>query len=250
MEERVKFFYDNAPYSWDRANGQSEEDGHQETARALAAAEIECERRGWRVQWEHDPYVMDDDVGSVELVASGQAINLDVSLWEIAPDSYNDRCLASLSGVVVEDEDSDYLRVVGAQLAAEALDDEKAEMDTRTALQTATVRDLIAELAESMASDPDADHFLVDEPWAQALIDAARPLEDRSPRLMATVPVRLSGLDRLRELATEAEEIAVTGQLMARGCGRGGYTRLASDVMHEMRSVIRHSLMIEGETND
>lgn len=108
-----RFFFDHA--------GWSEPPGREACARELAAAEAWARGRGYRVVTEDDPYVMDDDAGSVELVASGEYVNLVVVLVsdEYVPCPHN--VLGSLGGVVVSSEDDPYVRVVGAELAAEAM---------------------------------------------------------------------------------------------------------------------------------
>lgn len=55
LTDTERFFYDNAGYSWDSANGQTEEQGHLESARALADAETRAEREGFELEWEEDP---------------------------------------------------------------------------------------------------------------------------------------------------------------------------------------------------
>lgn len=124
MNATERFFYDHAGFSYDPETETSEQ-GHARCARELAQAELEGKRRGWIVEaFPDDLPVMDDDVGSRELVESGQAVNLQVWLRagpDCDPDEISD-ILGVLGGVVVPSEDDPYVRVVGAELALEALE--------------------------------------------------------------------------------------------------------------------------------
>lgn len=121
MDEREKFFYDHAGWSHDPATETSEQ-GRERCARELAAAEREMRSRGWHAIVQEDDFgPMEDDAGSVELVASGEMVNLEVILLsdDHAPCVHN--VLGSLCSIVVPGPDDPYIRVVTAELAAEAI---------------------------------------------------------------------------------------------------------------------------------
>lgn len=96
-----------------------------------------------------------------------------------------------------------------------------------------TLSELIADLADNLSSvDPDAEYFLVDQTWAKALIATV-------PTDVDVVIVKATGFARLRTLAATANVIATVGE---NRFINGVYVPMASEVMHEMASVIRHSL--------
>lgn len=114
--EAEQFFYEHAGRSW-HPETETEEQGAIRGARELAAAEAEGKRRGWWVSIEHDPEgPMEDDVGSVEYVESGEGVCLEAFLW-----ADRDVPLASLCDIVVSSEDDPYMRVVAAELMSQAL---------------------------------------------------------------------------------------------------------------------------------
>lgn len=125
----VRFFYEHAGYSYDAPNGETAEQGHLRSARDLAEAEREAIDRGWWVATETDPEgPMEDDAGSVEACESGEYVCLIVDLLWSDPDSdsllRDPTRLASLGNVIVASDSDSYVRVVGAELAAEVLGDD------------------------------------------------------------------------------------------------------------------------------
>jgi hypothetical protein len=126
------FFFVNAPFSYDPVT-ETPAKGLTRTARTLAAAEAEAKSRGWWINITADPDVMEDDVDSVGMVARGEMVNLEVTLWGPPTDGSDQSfilgdpvVLASLCGVVVPHDRDPYIRVVAAQLAAEALEEASA----------------------------------------------------------------------------------------------------------------------------
>jgi hypothetical protein len=116
MDADAQFFYDHAGWSYDPASETSEQ-GRERCAEALANAEQVARVQGWTFAVEDDPEpVMEDDAGSVELVESGEYVNLMVTMY-----AENGDVLGSLGGIVVESEDDPYIRAVKATLADEAL---------------------------------------------------------------------------------------------------------------------------------
>lgn len=122
LSDAEQFFYDNAGYSYDPAT-ESREEGRARCARALAAAEDYGRRHGWRVEYDEDPDVMEDDVDSVGMVARGEAVNLTVTLRDA-----DGEFLGSLAGVVVPNDQDPYLRAVAAQLMEDAMPDESGSV--------------------------------------------------------------------------------------------------------------------------
>lgn len=120
LDERAAFFYEHAGYSYQAAKETAEE-GRKRCARELAVAEEYALTNGWDVRTETDPDgPMDDDAGSVQLVAAGEAVCLIVSLYDD-----DDLLLGSIGNVIVSSETDDYVRVVGAELASEAMPETK-----------------------------------------------------------------------------------------------------------------------------
>lgn len=120
LSKREQFFYDHAGWSHDPATETSEE-GRVRCARELAWAEREMDDRGWRAIVREDPDVMEDDAGSVELVESGEMVNLEVILLSDDHEPCAHNVLGSLCSIVVASPADPYIRVVTAELAAEAL---------------------------------------------------------------------------------------------------------------------------------
>jgi hypothetical protein len=102
MSATVQFFYDHAGYSWNKLAGQTEEQGHLETAQDLAMAEQTATERGWVVQWSPDG----DAENPGEMVA--------------ILDDGEGETLAALGGIDAEPGDY-YSRVIEAQLALGAI---------------------------------------------------------------------------------------------------------------------------------
>ncbi len=101
-----QFFYDNAAWSYEPAT-QTCEEGHIETAKALAKAERALNAGLYYVTVEPDHNVWNDGpVWSVAILSD-----------EGNPDT--DEFLAGVGGVACARED-DYIRVVSAELALEA----------------------------------------------------------------------------------------------------------------------------------
>lgn len=127
--DSVRFFYEHAGYSYSPADGETAEQGHLRTARSLAEAEREAIERGWWVGTETDPEgPMEDDAGSVEACESGEYVCLVVSLLGSDTDADSlmraPTVLTSVGNVIVPSDDDPYVRVVGAELAAEVLSDD------------------------------------------------------------------------------------------------------------------------------
>lgn len=127
LTEAERFFFVNAPFSYDPST-ETLKEGLTRTARELAAAEAKAKARGWWINITEDPDVMEDDVDSIGMVARGEMVNLEVTLYSPRDDDGEGFLigeppivLGSLSGVVVPNDRDPYLRVVAAQLAAEAI---------------------------------------------------------------------------------------------------------------------------------
>jgi len=109
----VDFFRKHAGYSV--RPGESKAKAKTRSAQALARAEAEAERRGWIVDWEHDPEEWQGDVERPFEV-----------LTAILRDG-DGQVLASLGGIGMTGNrktDRDYGRVIEAELADEALYEE------------------------------------------------------------------------------------------------------------------------------
>lgn len=124
MNADESFFHEHAGWHYDPASETSEQ-GRERTARELANAEQYAREHGWWAEIEPDPDVMEDDVDSVGLVERGEMVNLSVTLFAPAEGNPVIRAggnvLGSLGGIVVPSESDPYLRVVAAELAAEAM---------------------------------------------------------------------------------------------------------------------------------
>lgn len=106
-----QFFYDNAGYSI--AAGQTEEEGREQTALALAYAEQHARQHGWYVNWEQDDECSGCDCGSDECpCATGEPHE---TLYATLYDA-DGLALESLGGICGST--AHYRRVVGAELAA------------------------------------------------------------------------------------------------------------------------------------
>lgn len=120
----VKFFYDNAGFSYDTKK-ETKEEGRRRSARQLAEAEEWLEEQvyenGWEVIWEHDeesPEGFVDDEDMQELAAG----NLEY-LWAGIVDG-DGETVASLGGILVYKgpEGRKFGRVIEAELASEAME--------------------------------------------------------------------------------------------------------------------------------
>lgn len=116
MTEAERFFYEHAAYAWRAADGQSEEEGHRESARRLAAAEARLKSGPYFIG--HEP---DEDPWDGDMPYDGPLWNVD--LYSVA-DSLAPVMLGSLGSVACEEGDP-YMRVVAAELAAEYIPDEE-----------------------------------------------------------------------------------------------------------------------------
>lgn len=118
----VNFFFENAGWSYDPKKETSDQ-GKLRCAQALAHAEAEARKRGWSVCWDYDP----------EPYQRGDA-------EERVPDEvfvailYDENTIprASLGGI--GDPTPEYRRVIAAELAHEALLEEKDPRESRSAL--------------------------------------------------------------------------------------------------------------------
>lgn len=115
MTKQEQFFYDNAGFSYDPKT-ETQEQGKERCARELAAAETWACQEGLNYQVEPDPdsdeSFMDDAPQEYQDKWRGTAWQ--VLLW----DAEGTRLLASLGGCYG---DSNYRRVVKAELALEAM---------------------------------------------------------------------------------------------------------------------------------
>jgi hypothetical protein len=111
MNQAEQFFYDHAGYSWDRAHGQTEEDGHRQCARELAAAEQARKNADAWVTWEPDP----------EGDANGQHPAWVAMLHRWRPNGAHVETAETVSslGGIDSGPGSDYARVIEAQLSLE-----------------------------------------------------------------------------------------------------------------------------------
>lgn len=110
-EDAIRFFYENAGYSYD-PKAETQDKGRQRRALECATAEQFAKERGWAFSWEKDdqPYEMGDAeetppsevLGCVLKDSSGEVL---ASLWQIG------------------DPTRAYRRVVEAELASEAIAD-------------------------------------------------------------------------------------------------------------------------------
>ncbi len=116
------FFYQTAGYSYD-AKTETPDQGRLRCAVELAKAEEYASNLGWEFEWEWDS---DPDLSWMSDEEREQ--NHEVLCCRI-PDPDNTRySLASLCGIT--DPDSDYRRVIEAELASEAIADLDREIET------------------------------------------------------------------------------------------------------------------------
>jgi len=108
MTKIEQFFYDHAGFSWNPAT-ETQEQGRERYAKALAAAEHLALEENWHYDWDWDNY----DCGHAKGECSGRPEYC--QLW----DAERASLLASLSGIC--DADDNYRRVVQAELAVEAM---------------------------------------------------------------------------------------------------------------------------------
>jgi hypothetical protein len=111
----VAFFNEWAGWSYDPAT-ESPEEGRARTARHLAQAEEEAERRGWYVEWSDDWEITDHaaEYGE-EAYPNGNPETCENA------DLYDEHGNMIRSLGCIDDADANYRRVVEAELAAEAL---------------------------------------------------------------------------------------------------------------------------------
>lgn len=116
-----QFFFKYAGYSYDPKT-QTPKEGRAATARRLAAAEQYCDAHNWRIEWQDDWSL---GCSHAEFYGTGSAYDEgEPSTCEIAVlyDADNN-ILASLG--CIDDVDDNYRRVIRAELALEAMDNEK-----------------------------------------------------------------------------------------------------------------------------
>jgi hypothetical protein len=117
VNDDVKFFYEHAGYSFNPAT-ETEEEGRMAGARALAEAEGRVKAGPYFFTEEPDDQPWDGD------------FPYDGPLWHVALLSVEGAtgatCVAGIGGVACE-LDSDYMRVVRAELALEHLSTETGE---------------------------------------------------------------------------------------------------------------------------
>lgn len=112
MDDAVKFFYDNAGWSYDSARETSDR-GRIRCAEDLARAEQRRKSEGAWVAWERDDIPFEDDVHGPD------EYGYVATLWQYDAESDAPACLASVGAVDAEAGD-DYRRVIEAELASEA----------------------------------------------------------------------------------------------------------------------------------
>lgn len=119
VSEGERFFYDHAGWSYDPKTETAEE-GRWRSARDLRSAEVHAEREGWYVEWESDP---DGDYMDADTEWA------DWPHYQATLYDQDGNILTSLCGVMFADrgdETSDpYARVVAAELAEEARDEQR-----------------------------------------------------------------------------------------------------------------------------
>jgi hypothetical protein len=108
LKKNAEFFYKHAGYSY--GPDQTKRQGRMEGAMKLAQAEQEAEARNWTVEWSNDD--MSYEVGNDENEMPSEI------LVAVLKDEHGNS-IGSLSGI--GDPDSNYRRVVEAELALEAL---------------------------------------------------------------------------------------------------------------------------------
>lgn len=209
------FFYQHAGYSYDPAV-ETEEQGHRRCARRLVIAEAQARELGWWVSIENDPDgPMEDDVGSVELVTSGECVCLQVTLYG-PPDSGDGlnrepKVLGSLGDVVVPGRSDPYLQAVAAELALEAI----SERNTKTEQAPQTRREGI-DMTENHDDYDDEQVYLSASEIslaAKEILWTAGPQEvyDDGVDVTAEHVVRIGGTWNYRHL-TEAEAKVVLAE--------------------------------------
>lgn len=119
MASRVAFFYEHAGYSYPAGSDETQQaTARRECAERLARAEEIAAARGWYVdtQYDHDDCGDPDDEDIARLLGDGDMVRLLVILHD-----EDGRYLSTLGGVIVASDDDPYIRVVGAELAAEVI---------------------------------------------------------------------------------------------------------------------------------
>lgn len=113
MSEAETFFYDHGGYYYD-TDTESREQGRRRSARESARAERDAEHAGIVFRWDIDEeYVYDGDA----------PVSDEVEWWSCqAIDDETGDVLAALHGIGLEPGERNYVRVVEAELASEALD--------------------------------------------------------------------------------------------------------------------------------
>lgn len=122
------FFYEHAGHSWTPAK-QTEEEGHVETARALALAEARARRTGWAFEWT----ITNDTARSyAEEIARVTGLPAEIPqkggyhrLWHCTARNYDGIVMGSVGcvdfGPRCKPWGSPYRRVVEAELALDGL---------------------------------------------------------------------------------------------------------------------------------
>lgn len=108
------FFYKNAGFS--KMPGETKEQGHRRSAKALATAEAYASAHGWRFEWEEDPEGM-ESIGDID----PEDIS-DILMVSLIDDS--GRVLASLGSVAFghnQAQNRRDVRIFEAELASEAM---------------------------------------------------------------------------------------------------------------------------------
>lgn len=123
MNPIVKFFYDNAGYSYDPAT-ETAEQGRERCARELARAEVYGRSEGWRAVWRDDPDgCIGCACGNDECMCCAAEPHETLECF-IVTDTGVD-VLASCGGIC--EPSREYCRVMEAELMLEALGDIERE---------------------------------------------------------------------------------------------------------------------------
>lgn len=135
LTKAEQFFYDHAGYSYDPAT-ETEEQGRERCARNLAAAEAYADELDWTYSWEYDESGCSGcscDSEDCPCSSGKEHETLVCTLWRTveAEERRNgrdmDNILASLGGICGATRE--YRRVVEAELASEAMNNELVEAE-------------------------------------------------------------------------------------------------------------------------
>lgn len=129
LDEVERFFYEHAGYGYDPKK-ETQEEGRVRTAKELARAEKHGKAMGWECEWEED-YCNGCDCGNED--GECQCCNREPGHSQVAVlygkcgECGKRQVLASLGSICGAS--SEYRRVVEAELALEAMESEKWEVE-------------------------------------------------------------------------------------------------------------------------